>query len=751
MINCDEQGRQELQETLKGFLLVMEGVKIAVPSMEDGGFNDIYYEVAEKELVRKRFCQSYSETPVILSSDCLIPIIIRIMRNLISDNNNMYSTYMIQVFSELKEPLTKNDENQDDLISKEEKIFKDITRAQEKINSLQKTIKEIKKKCKGKVFKTQPEYQKAEKDLEIYSKAQLNFKQELEAIKTKKDQINLRCLQIVCGLLQTCEPNRKDPGISSLLGSFIGPLFKSENQEIKDVVLECLALYVFLDKKICMEYFKVFANVFEQYCMSEEASETRTSDLISLKAIFDFFLVHNLSNEEMIGDPEDINSMDPQTAIENLITVMCKGDIMVKTLCIEGFSRLLITGQLKNPVQVLALFLVLWNNSNLITDGGFEAIQLLTSFIKCYTGINFENLQNFEKSLEMFINMLLLLIHKNSNFNFVNYSMDYLDVTLLNMTKIGINILSYSMNKEKQNFTELMENSETICPQERFFLFLCKICVSGGNPQTQLKMMKIFEQLLTDGFFDFQEFVNSKVVIYTLLQYLNLVQNKLDENPAIKQRAFFEIGKMLNKKLNETDQNQDPMNQQQKKNRRMEEEEKNVVIFTNEEEEKQEQLQSLIESDMQTMKLDMQSFIKNLENNGVIIKNRKSGSKLEQTEIGLATINQQYSSLIGQETSNVQFAEEFNEEVVEIKAPNKKPQSKRDRNKVKCEKTKQEKEKETEETGKDKKNEKANRAAKNKFKSNLKSILQAKVEQVIEDSEESEGERKTRAGARKKK
>ena len=47
----------------------------------------------------------------------------------------------------------------------------------------------------------------------------------------------------------------------------------------------------------------------------------------------------------------------------------------------------------------------------------------------------------------MFINMLLLLIHKNSNFSFVNYSMDYLDVTLLNMAKIGINILSYSMNK----------------------------------------------------------------------------------------------------------------------------------------------------------------------------------------------------------------------------------------------------------------------------------------------------------------
>ena len=32
---------------------------------------------------------------------------------------------------------------------------------------------------------------------------------------------------------------------------------------------------------------------------------------------------------------------------------------------------------------------------------------------------------------------------------------------------------------------------------------------------------------------------------------------------------------------------------------------------------------------MQTMKLDMQSFIKNLESNGVIVKSRKAGQKVE--------------------------------------------------------------------------------------------------------------------------
>ena len=42
----------------------------------------------------------------------------------------------------------------------------------------------------------------------------------------------------------------------------------------------------------------------KRYCCIEEVQETRTSDIISLKAIFDFFLVHNLANEEIIGDNE---------------------------------------------------------------------------------------------------------------------------------------------------------------------------------------------------------------------------------------------------------------------------------------------------------------------------------------------------------------------------------------------------------------------------------------------------------------
>ena len=64
----------------------------------------------------------------------------------------------------------------------------------------------------------------------------------------------------------------------------------------------------------------------------------------------------------------------------------------------------------------------------------------------------------------MFINMLLLLIHKNSNFSFVNYSMDYLDITLINMAKIGINILSYSMNK-----VILQQNNYNIKGKIKFF------------------------------------------------------------------------------------------------------------------------------------------------------------------------------------------------------------------------------------------------------------------------------------------
>ena len=49
-----------------------------------------------------------------------------------------------------------------------------------------------------------------------------------------------------------------------MLGGFIGPCFQREELQIKNLSLECLALYVILDKSVCKEYFRVYKHSLEE-------------------------------------------------------------------------------------------------------------------------------------------------------------------------------------------------------------------------------------------------------------------------------------------------------------------------------------------------------------------------------------------------------------------------------------------------------------------------------------------------------
>ena len=80
----------------------------------------------------------------------------------------------------------------------------------------------------------------------------------MQEVKDMLIKYQSRCLNLAIALLRSCRPNLKDPGISNLLCGFIGPCFNRDDIRIKNLSLECLALYVLLDKKFCREYFKVY-------------------------------------------------------------------------------------------------------------------------------------------------------------------------------------------------------------------------------------------------------------------------------------------------------------------------------------------------------------------------------------------------------------------------------------------------------------------------------------------------------------
>jgi len=97
-----------------------------------------------------------------------------------------------------------------------------------------------------------------EKKQQVNLNKRKNFSASLYEVMYTVKTIYVRCLTIASSLLRTCKPTLKDPGIGNLLGSFIGPSFQKDDPDIRNLSLECLALYVILEKRICKEYFGVF-------------------------------------------------------------------------------------------------------------------------------------------------------------------------------------------------------------------------------------------------------------------------------------------------------------------------------------------------------------------------------------------------------------------------------------------------------------------------------------------------------------
>lgn len=131
LLNTNEQGRIHMQDLLKTYLLDLELIHAPLPSdshSHPSSFNDVYPFVSNEELAKQKSAQSSEQTPIIRHTDDLVSVIIRILRRLITDDNSLYSTFVIQTISEVKEPLTPADEdhNESDLISQVDRIKRDL-------------------------------------------------------------------------------------------------------------------------------------------------------------------------------------------------------------------------------------------------------------------------------------------------------------------------------------------------------------------------------------------------------------------------------------------------------------------------------------------------------------------------------------------------------------------------------------------------------------------------------------------------
>ena len=494
MINCDETGRHALTGTLKSFCLDFEH-ELKVDEDDDNPmvdenevriedeYNDIYTKKQGETLNIEIYSSSYFDRPIIRNNDDLTQVIIRILRSLLDDRNNAYSNFILETIAEIKEPIEKSIEgDKNDFFSQRENITKHIDEIENNIKEIQDKIEEFNKENKVKSHKNTGtnEISKLEKLAEKKKEELENYQQRHDELTSKIENISMRCLNIACGLLQTCKFDLNDPGIMGLLSSFIGPCFQNSTPKIKDLAFKCLSLYVLLDKKFCIEYMKVYKEI-----LDDDGSSSNSLPLLltAIKAVFDFFLYHNLmKQEDLIFESNDDGTFDCSDLIEKITKLMFTGDSATKKVCIEGFTRLIFNQRDKNPLEILSLLMIIWINTMKNTTS--EIPQLLTMFFRAYAKYSRKGLDVFEKALEIYINFSVE-IWQSRELEFNNdIIMQVCSEELIhNVCKIGVDLLTSSSKKEDNDDDELT-------PVEKFLVYLYHSSLKES------KNFKIYREIL---------------------------------------------------------------------------------------------------------------------------------------------------------------------------------------------------------------------------------------------------------------
>ncbi|KAL4429318.1 hypothetical protein ABPG74_002304 [Tetrahymena malaccensis] len=556
LINCDESGRNKIEETLKNLVINMNNTHLIseIPTDPSNEYNDIFYYLEPDTVLNNIFAQSYFFSPIITCSYELLPIIVRILKKIVSDGR--VNVQLIQLISEVHEPLAKDTDNDShfDLPSELERIRNSITEEKKKLENIEKELANLKKNKTKQTEIYQLEKEKDEKQ------AHLKIWEEKEdAIQTKIFDISMRELVLVQSLLTYCKVDPKDPAISNLLQQIILPGLHSTDRSLNFNSLKSLALYVLIDKKNCINFFSVFNDILDK---NESCQNCTPQEIISLRSIVDFLLLYDLTQKQS-QDDEDIDIPQTQELIlkyayqgiqyfnqtYHIKIFLQKADILLRTISIEGLSKLLFNGKLQDPHTTICLLLVIWFDTKICTKQGYKAIQILSTLFKTFTASNYYNLQIFEKALELFSQLMITLEKKGLVFNDEFVIFDHSNEKFISKAlRVGINLMSY----EYHNNTEVLKNvsSNEFLPQERFFLFL------AYKTSKERRFLSLFEKITQ--YFDFYNKCST--------EQLQIILHFLKE--AIENCPF-------NKQLNQLEKViKDKIKIQDKKERQEEDEEK---------------------------------------------------------------------------------------------------------------------------------------------------------------------------------
>ena len=537
-----------------------------------------------------------SKYRIALGEEDLYPELIKILRGVLPDRRGEFTCEVLQLFSELI------DVNSDQLVPNDESLrlseLKGLKKEKNKaLSELKKTLKSS--NFDGENFQDEKKLIKKTAIRKFTDKFRNYYYKHLQFVEKQR-----KGLRILRNLQEYVSIGKFDDNLKPLSKFFNDYLFDEDSNylnendvEINILLYSTFSNYIMIEKKRCSvlsdEVFKGFLilesdhldsyksdlleiqkefetnhqlkqeNLCCNTILSVEMSWEGQSKIVACRHFIDAFILHGLqkedepANEERIindnmivysktqnfEDDDEIQE-DFNVIIDQLCKYLLTEDQLLKSVVVEGLTKLILGNCLSQSEIFFQLLYVIWHDKKMLASSkGVEIAQYLSSFMITYSSSDNMNLVSFENSLEFMFEVFWEMVIQNYELNSAFASSKVLeDDSILNYQRFAIKLISYEKNKSIKGLRHSKGNTNLDpTPLERFYCYMCW-CVLTFNSKNRsnlsnkklnnISFLGSFLISLLNNVCEYFDIINNctKLPLIACLEYTSRVIKELDES-----------------------------------------------------------------------------------------------------------------------------------------------------------------------------------------------------------------------------
>ncbi|XP_021917110.1 condensin complex subunit 3 isoform X2 [Zootermopsis nevadensis] len=275
-----------------------------------------------------------------------------------------------------------------------------------------------------------------------------------------------KCLCIIYEMMQSETVTVLTPHLRTIMENFVLHYIEDSDTYIRSLALQTVGTFCFFDQDLAKKFILVF-------CFQLANGENDEVCTISLKVIFDLFLLYGLQPFQIEDDVDDDNdktgrkklfdATDLEDAGEDDITTSKNTDLLpvndasdnfiriltslldstsagMRTVAVEGLCKLILNNRIKSP-NLVSRLLIMWYNP--VTEGDVYLRQMLGEF---FTTLAFGNQYGQETLEQAFLPTLRTLFQAPCTSPLVEVDQDSVVRLVLNLTRPNLNKSSVHNN-----------------------------------------------------------------------------------------------------------------------------------------------------------------------------------------------------------------------------------------------------------------------------------------------------------------